>query len=67
MYDLMENNAIKALSGKVLTNPEFYHEAYDEKFYTFNLEVSRLSDNVDVIPVLISKKILNQKRFSLLF
>lgn len=59
MYDLMENNAIKALSGKVLTNPEFYHEAYDEKFYTFNLEVSRLSDNVDVIPVLISKKILN--------
>lgn len=53
----IENNNLK-LTGRLLNNPVFYHEAYDEKFYTFDLEVSRLSENYDSIPVLISERIL---------
>jgi single-stranded DNA-binding protein len=57
MYNQLENNKL-TLAGEVISKPEFYHEVYDEKFYTFNLSVSRLSDNNDTIPVIISEKIL---------
>lgn len=57
MYDLMANNKI-LLAGKVITEPEFYNESYDEKFFSFMLEIPRLSDTVDKVPVLISEKIL---------
>jgi primosomal replication protein N len=58
MYNLMDNNKLH-LAGKVMTTPEFSHDIYDEKFFTFDLEVSRLSDNSDIIPVLISEKLLD--------
>jgi hypothetical protein len=59
MYNLMENNQL-TLVGKVSTEPRFYHEAYDEKFYTFDVDTARLSDNKDTVPVLISEKLLDK-------
>lgn len=59
MNTLLENNKLM-LAGQVITEPVFYHEAYDEKFYSFDLKVARLSQNHDIVPVLISEKILDQ-------
>jgi primosomal replication protein N len=57
MHNLIDNNKLK-LAGKILTTPEFYLESYGEKFYKADLEVPRLSDAADVLPILISEKIL---------
>ncbi len=52
-----ENNKI-TIAGTVITNPEFSHEVYGEQFFTFKLEVPRLSETTDIIPVTISEKFL---------
>ncbi len=53
--DNTENNKI-VMAGTVLSEPEFSHEVYGEKFYKFKLSVPRLSENVDIIPVTVSEK-----------
>jgi single-stranded DNA-binding protein len=53
----LENNSIR-LVGKVTSEKEFSHEVYKENFYSFNLEVERLSGATDVLPVIISEKLL---------
>ncbi len=50
-----ENNKIK-MAGKIVSDLEFSHEVYGEKFYTFKLETKRLSENTDIIPIMISEK-----------
>lgn len=50
------NNVI--LQGKILTEKTFNHEIYGEKFYRFDLEVARLSNATDIIPILISERLL---------
>lgn len=50
-----ENNKV-TIAGTIITNPVFSHEVYGEKFYIFKLEVKRLSENADIIPVTISEK-----------
>ncbi len=50
-----ENNKIK-MAGKIVSELEFSHEVYGEKFYTFKLETKRLSENADIIPITISEK-----------
>lgn len=46
------------LMGKVVSDKEFSHEVYGEKFYLFNLEVPRLSETSDIIPITISERLL---------
>jgi len=45
------------VSGKITTRPEFSHEVYGEGFYSFYIEVKRLSDSYDKIPVLVSERL----------
>ena len=54
----MENNIV-VIVGKVVSGLDFSHEVYEEKFYTFMLEVPRLSDTTDIIKVTISEKFLS--------
>ena len=56
-YNLMKNNKV-LISGEVVSDPKFSHQVYDEKFYEFELKVTRLSDSYDIIPVTISEKLL---------
>ena len=42
-----ENNKV-TIAGKIVTNPDFSHEVYGEKFYIFKLEVKRLSEKYSV-------------------
>ena len=50
----MQSNYIKIV-GKIHSELEFSHEVFGEKFYEFFIEVPRLSDTKDILPVIISK------------
>lgn len=53
-----DNNHL-ILVGKVTSEKRFSHEIYGEKFYIFDMEVPRLSDTTDIIPVTASERIIN--------
>ena len=57
MVNYSDNNVI-TLAGTIVSEKQFSHEVYGEGFYTFDLEVPRLSENSDIIPVTISERIL---------
>lgn len=56
----MENNQI-ALEGQIVSDFRFSHETMKEKFYLFDLKTERLSGTSDVLPVLISERLVNIK------
>lgn len=58
MDNLMLNNKIY-LEGKVTSELEFSHEMYGEGFYTFDLDVMRLSDSVDTLNITVSERLLS--------
>lgn len=58
-YEQMNNNIVE-LWGKITTEPKYTHSVMDEKFYEFILEVPRLSDSSDLIPVTISEKLFGE-------
>lgn len=47
------------LNGNVASELKYNHESYGEKFYLFDLEVSRYSDYKDVLPVIISERLVD--------
>ena len=55
-----DNNHLM-LVGKVTSEKRFSHETYGEKFYIFDLEVARLSDTTDIIPITASERIINDE------
>ena len=55
-----DNNHL-ILVGKVTSEKRFSHETYGEKFYIFDMEVARLSDTTDIIPVTASERIINDE------
>ncbi|MGV3025561.1 single-stranded DNA-binding protein [Clostridium thermobutyricum] len=57
MDNLMLNNKIY-LEGKIVSEKKFSHEMYGEGFYTFDLEVMRLSDSVDILNITVSERLL---------
>ena len=54
-----ENNII-TLAGTIVSEKQFSHEVYGEGFYTFDLEVPRLSENSDIIPVTVSERLIGE-------
>ena len=52
-----ENNYL-SLIGTIISEKRFSHEIYGESFYLFDLEVPRLSDNSDIIPITISERLI---------
>lgn len=61
-YELMENNKV-FLKGVVESNPVFSHETFGEGFYELTIRVNRLSDNFDIIPIIVSEKFLRNNTF----
>ena len=58
-YEQMENNKA-ILSGNIVKEPEFSHDVLGEGFYETEIEVKRLSDQTDIIPVTISERLLGE-------
>ena len=54
---LVQNNEVNVV-GKVIGEMKFSHKVYGEGFYTFDIEVPRLSDSADKLPVTISERLL---------
>lgn len=54
-----ENIANKVfLAGQIVTEPQFSHEIYGEGFYEMMIEVPRLSEQKDVLPITVSERLL---------
>lgn len=62
--NIIENNMV-TISGKVISNVEFSHEVYGEGFYYFMLDVPRLSDSSDRIPVTISERLASKDKLEI--
>ena len=56
---MRENNNIVSLIGKITSGFTFSHESNGEKFYMVDIEIQRLSDTVDVIPMMISDRLID--------
>mgnify|MGYP000282741358 FL=1 len=54
----LENNCV-SISGKVIASPEFSHEVYGEGFYITYVQVPRLSEANDELPVIFSERLVN--------
>lgn len=58
---VMENNKVNVI-GKVVSDFCFDHEIYGEKFYAAKLLIHRLSDQVDVVPLMVSERLLDMSK-----
>ena len=56
----IENNKV-TLSGEIVSNFEFSHERYGEGFYTAMLASERLSGKKDIIPIMVSERLVDVK------
>lgn len=55
---VIENNKVSVIR-EVISEFTFSHEVFGEGFYLVSLAVSRLSDQVDIIPLMISERLLD--------
>lgn len=64
MNFMSENNVVNII-GKVVSECTFNHEVYGEAFYRFNIEVVRLSEVVDILPITISERLIEKEVISI--
>ncbi|NJD02359.1 MAG: single-stranded DNA-binding protein [Ruminiclostridium sp.] len=62
--NIIENNMV-TISGKVVSSIEFSHEVYGEGFYYFMLDVPRLSESCDKIPITISERLASKDKLEI--
>ena len=57
---IFENNQVSII-GEIVSGFQYSHEVYGEGFYMVEVSVSRLSDFVDYIPVMVSERLIDVK------
>lgn len=59
----MNNSATNKvfLSGEIVSTPVFSHEMFGEEFFETEIAVKRLSEQVDVIPLTVSERLITEK------
>ena len=55
---IIENNQV-SIVGEVVSEFYFSHEVFGEGFYMLDVSVKRLSDSCDVIPLMISERLID--------
>ena len=55
---VIENNQVTVM-GEVVSDFSYSHEIYGEGFYMVDLRCTRLSDSFDIIPVMVSERLLD--------
>jgi len=55
---IFENNQV-SIVGTIVSDFRYSHEVYGEGFYMVDVSVNRLSNFVDVIPILVSERIID--------
>lgn len=54
----IENNRA-TLRGEIVSDFQFSHEVFGEKFYLFDLKTERRSGTADILPVIVSERMLD--------
>ena len=57
---VMENNQVSVM-GTIVSDFEFSHEIYGEGFYMVDIMVDRLSESSDLIPIMVSDRLIDVK------
>ncbi|MBO5208921.1 MAG: single-stranded DNA-binding protein [Lachnospiraceae bacterium] len=55
---VIENNQV-TIMGEIVSDFEYSHEIFGEGFYMVDISVDRLSDSTDIIPVMVSERLLD--------
>ena len=55
---IIENNQVSVM-GRIVSQFTFSHQVFGEGFYTVDLSVKRLSDSEDIIPLMVSERLLD--------
>lgn len=55
---VIENNQVTVM-GEIISDFSFSHEIFGEGFYMVDISVKRLSDSYDIIPVMVSERLLD--------
>ena len=55
---VIENNQVTVM-GEVISGFSYSHEIFGEAFYMVDVRVKRLSDSYDIIPVMVSERLLD--------
>jgi Single-stranded DNA-binding protein len=58
---VFDNNQVN-IAGEVASGFEYSHDVFGEGFYVLNIMVSRLSDSSDIIPLMISERLIDVKK-----
>jgi single-stranded DNA-binding protein len=58
MSDHIINTNVVTLVGKIIGEKTFSHEIYGEGFYLYLIEIPRLSESSDCLPITISERLL---------
>lgn len=64
MENYLENNKV-LIGGEIISEAEFSHEIYGEKFLKFTVKTKRLSNQEDIIPVIISERMVKKEEIEL--
>ena len=55
---VIENNQV-VIMGEIVSDFAFSHEIFGEGFYMVDVRVERLSDSIDIIPLMVSERLLD--------
>ena len=55
---ILENNQV-SIVGEIISDFQYSHEVYGEGFYMVDVNVPRLSDSCDVIPLMVSERLID--------
>lgn len=58
---IIENNQV-TIMGEIISDFVFSHEVFGEGFYMVNVSVRRLSNSEDIIPLMISERLIDVSR-----
>lgn len=61
MTDKVFDNNQVSIVGEIVSDFKFSHEVFGEGFYIVDILVSRLSNSADVIPIMVSERLINVK------
>lgn len=62
MTDKVFDNNQVSIAGEVLSEFEYSHDVFGEGFFLINVEIGRLSSSRDVIPIMVSERLLDVKQ-----
>ncbi|MDR2044997.1 MAG: single-stranded DNA-binding protein [Clostridium sp.] len=55
---VIENNQVTVM-GEIIDDFSYSHEIFGEGFYMMDVKVQRLSESIDIIPVMVSERLLD--------